>query len=344
MKNLTVKDLVSAGIILLVVCLCVKFIALINSIIMIGVLALIFSTILNGSVSFLAKKGFNRSIATILTILSVLCIIGGIIAIIIPETAKETKIIQKKYPTILNELEYKFDKWATKEGIDFTKIKESEYVNNKIEEFIPTLLTGATRVGKGVIGVLVHTVLIILLMVYILSDPKPLLKGFLDPWNYNTKKILRRCLLRIEKMLYAWAIGLSCGMLCMFLLTWLGLSLLKMEGAFLFAVIAGLMNIIPTLGPFLAAILPVCITLVTNPLKVIWVLAIYICMHQVESHIMTPLIMKKQLSIHPMILILAILVMFYFYGMMGAFITAPIMATLSILYEEFIVIPRKFKY
>lgn len=343
MKNLTVKDLVLSGIILLAVCLCVKFIALINSVIMIGVLALIFSTILNGPVSFLVNKGCNRTVSAILTLLCVFFIVGGIIALIVPETAKEIEAVKKQAPSIENELEYKLDKLAKKNGLDLSKIKESEFINNKIEEYTPTILTGATKVGKSVFGVIVHTVLIILLMVYILSDPKPLLKGFLDPWNFNTKKSLRRCLLRVERMLYAWAIGLCCGMLCMFLLTWFGLTMLKMEGAFLFAVIAGFLNIIPTLGPFLAAILPVCITFVTKPFDVIWVLIIYIGMHQIESHIMTPLIMRKQLSIHPMVLILSILVMFFFYGMIGAFITAPFMATLSIIYDEFVVIPRKYK-
>lgn len=343
MKNITVRNLVYAGIILIFAVLCVRFISFVNSVLLIGVLALMFSAILNRPVSFLVSKGVNRTLAAVSVLLLLFVIIGVIISAIIPETVKETEKIQKKAPKLENEFEYKADNLAKKFGIDLSNTQESEYIKSKFLEFVPTLLTGVTKIGKNLFGALIHTILIILLMVYILSDPKPLIKGFLDPWNFDTRKKLRRCIRRTENMLVAWAVGLLCGMLCMFLLTWLGLSLLKMDGAFLFAVIAGLMNIIPTLGPFLAAILPLLIALVISPVKVIWVLVIYIGMHQVESHILTPLIMKKQLSIHPMVLILAILVMFFFFGMIGAFITAPFMAVLSILYDEFVVKPRKNK-
>ena len=343
MKNLTRKDLIITGVVILFLIICAKFITIINSILLIGVLALIFSTILNKPVSALANKGCNRTVATFICIFLFFGFITLATAIIVPEVVKETKAIKKNYPAFQQKLEEKLDAIAEKEGIDYKHLENNDYINKKLEQAVPYLVSGATKVGVSVVGCLVHTIVIILLMVYILCDPKPLIKGFLDPWPLGVKKTLRRCLLRIEKMLFAWAIGLCCGMLCMFVLTWLGLSMIKMEGAFLFAIIAGFMNIIPTLGPFLAAILPVFITLVTKPIQVIYVLIIYIGMHQIESHVMTPLIMKKQLDIHPMILILAILVMFMFFGMVGAFITAPVMATISIIYEEFVVIPRKRK-
>ncbi len=342
MKSLSRKDLIFAGIVLFLVIVCAKFIAIINSILIIGALALIFSTILNRPVSALANKGCNRTIATFICLFLFFGFIILATAIIVPQVSKESKAIKKNFPEFQQKLEAKLDVIAEKEGIDIKHLEDNAFVKDKIQKALPHILSGATKVGVSVVGCLVHTIVIILLMVYILCDPKPLIRGFLDPWNFEVKKTLRRCLLRIEKMLFAWAIGLCCGMLCMFVLTWLGLSLIGMEGAFLFAIIAGFMNIIPTLGPFLAAILPVFITIVTKPIQfVVYVLIIYIGMHQIESHVMTPLIMKKQLDIHPMILILAILVMFMFFGMVGAFITAPVMAIVSIAYEEFVIVPRK---
>ncbi|MBQ7257538.1 MAG: AI-2E family transporter [Abditibacteriota bacterium] len=343
MKNLTRKDLIIAGIVLFLVIVCAKFISIISSILLMGGLALIFSTILNRPVSALAKKGCNRTIATFICLFLLIGFIILATAIIVPQVSKESKAIKKNFPEFQQKLEAKLDVIAEKEGIDIKHLEDNAFIKDKIQKALPHVLSGATKLGASVIGCLIHTIVIILLMVYILCDPKPLIKGFLDPWSFGVKKSLRRCLLRIEKMLFAWAFGLCCGMLCMFLLTWLGLSLIKMEGAFLFAIIAGFLNIIPTLGPFLAAVLPVFITLVTKPIQVIYVLIIYIGMHQIESHVMTPLIMKKQLDIHPMILILAILVMFMFFGMVGAFITAPVMATISIIYDEFVIIPRKYK-
>ena len=341
MKGLSKKDLTIVGIVIMLAFVFIKFIALINSIIVIGVLALICATILNRPVSFLERVGVHRTVATVVTMLILLGLIGGINAIIVPQVVKETKLIQEDIPEFQKKLETKISAFAKKQGIDIKNLGNSQLVQDKIEEFAPNLISGATKAGVSVISVVVHIVLILLLTVYILCDPRALIKGFLDPWNYKNRKLLRRCLLRVDQMLIAWAVGLCCGMICMFVLTWIGLSCIKMNGAFLFAVIAGFMNIIPTLGPFLAAILPLFITAVTNPINIIPVLLIYIIMHQIESHVMTPLIMKKQLAVHPFILILSILVMVIFFGMIGAFVTAPVMATLSIIYDEFVVKHRK---
>lgn len=340
MKNLSRKDLIYAGIVLISVYLCCRFFVYIINIALIGVLSLMFATIMNRPVSFIASKGIHRTVAVFFTVILAFAVICGALNIIIPETVKETQNIKKNIPEFHNKSIKKLEKICKELNIDTEKLLESKEFSQGIKKFTPLLLNGVKKASFGTLGVLVHTVLIILIMVYILCDPRPLLTGFLNPWDFERKKILRRCLLRMEKMLFAWAMGLLAGMLCMFLLTWAGLSLIKIEGAFLFALIAGFLNIIPTLGPFIAAILPISITLVTNPINALYVLIIYILMHQVESHIMTPLIMKKQLDIHPMILILSILVMVMFFGMTGAFITAPIMASLSIIYEEFVIKTR----
>ncbi|MBQ0105189.1 MAG: AI-2E family transporter [Armatimonadetes bacterium] len=343
MKTLDRKDIIFAGIVLILVCVCVKFFALISHILLLGAMGLIFATIINRPVSFLCRKGCHRTVAAALCMLVIFGVILGSFSVMLPHIVKETEAIKENVPAFQTKFEEKTDLLCSKFGIELKNISQSNYIKQKIKESVPVVLSGITKVGISTVSVLVDTVLVILLVVYILCDPKSLIKGFLSPWNYEAEKTLRRCLLRCEKMLFAWAVGLLCGMLCMFFLTWLGLSCIGMKGAFLFASIAGFMNIIPTLGPFLAAILPLFITLVTDPLKALYVLLIYILMHQIESHVMTPMIMKKQLAIHPMILILGILVMVMFFGMIGAFLAAPFLSVLSICYEEFVILPKKKK-
>lgn len=340
MKQLSRNDIIFAGTVLLAVFVFIKFLSVISSIILLGFLSSVFAAIINRPVSFIAKIT-GRPLAVILCILSIIALILTANRIIIPAAAKDFTDFSKEIPAIQKKINKEIDRLEIKYRINLDKIQKSEYITENTKKIIPFIIGGATKIGMSVIQVAVDTVLIFLLTLYMLLDPKSLIRGFADPWDFDTKKKILRVIRRCEKMLFAWAVGLLCGMLCMFLLSWAGLSLIHFRNAFLFAFLAGVLNIIPTLGPFIAAVPPVIFSLAENPVNVIYVLIIYIVMHQAESHILTPLIMKKQLDIHPAVLILAILVMMTFFGMIGAFITAPVCAGISIIYDEFFSKPKK---
>lgn len=343
MKSLTKRDLISVAIFLVFLLVIIKFISVISSIIITLIVALVFSAIIDGPVSFLERKRVHRTVSTLFCIIILLGLTVGTFNLIIPNAVKEFKSISTEFPTFKNKFESSVGNLLKKVNINYDTLKESEQIKTKINEAIPFVVGGVTKAGMSTLNMLVSGFLVVVLCIYIVSDPRPLIKGFLDPWDNKTRKRLRRCMIRIQKMLFSWAIGLCVGMFCIFILTWIGLLIIGFDAAFLFAVVAGFLNVIPTLGPILAAIPPVLITLLSNPMQVIWVLLIYIIVQQIESNIVTPMIMKKQLKLHPLVLLLSIIVMGTFFGIVGCFITAPLIASLSIVYDEFYAIPRKYK-
>lgn len=306
--------------------------------------ACMFGTIINGPVNLLQRHKVPRFLGLILCLLVIIGFFYSINMLVIPKAVPEFAKLVKEFPIITVKWDAQLEKVYNKLSIEqVTGQSYPQFKNTgKLAAFdkFGVVIKKLKEISKNQFENLLYVVICLIMTVYVVLDPKGLEKGFLDPWNRSARKKVRRCMLRIQRMLYSWAIGLCFGCMCIFLLTWLGLSLVHFPFGFFFAAFAGCLNIIPTIGPIISAVVPCLLMLVINPKMVIYVLVIYLAVQQIESNFLTPMIMKKQLDVHPMILIIAIVGMGYYYGTLGCLMAAPIMASVRIIYEEFYQKPK----
>lgn len=314
---------------------------------MVIIMEFIFATILDTPVSFLERYNIPRAIGSFVCIFIILGIFLEINLMIIPKATPEFKKLINNAPQVITSLDNSLQQYFYSMNIDdtfgvkYTEVKTSGLQNlyNNMGNILGKLKDKSSEFMQDFTSILMG----IIFLWYIVIDPRPLEKGFLDPWTPDMRKKLRRIMLRIKKMLVCWAVALCCGCFAIFLLTWIGLSIVHFPCAFFFAVFAGFMNVIPTLGPILAAILPCLFILITDPKMVIYILIVYGIIQQLESNLITPLIMRKQLNIHPFLLINFILIFGIFFGVLGCFLTAPILAIIGIMYDELYARPRDFR-
>jgi predicted PurR-regulated permease PerM len=129
-----------------------------------------------------------------------------------------------------------------------------------------------------------------------------------------------------------------------FLLVWLLLSpILHVRFAFVFALTAGLLEIVPTLGPIASAIAPILIALADSPAKALWVLVGFIVIQQIESHLIIPLILGRGLRLHPVTVVFVVVVMAWLFGIVGIFLAVPLCAVAKTLFEDLYLEPRETK-
>ena len=106
--------------------------------------------------------------------------------------------------------------------------------------------------------------------------------------------------------------------------SYLGLLVLQVPNARALAVLAGLLEFVPFVGPTLAAIPAVLIGLTVSPVSAMLVLVFYVIVQAVESNYLAPTIMGRGLKLHPMIVLLAITAGFYLSGIVGAILALPL--------------------
>jgi predicted PurR-regulated permease PerM len=104
--------------------------------------------------------------------------------------------------------------------------------------------------------------------------------------------------------------------------------------AVVFAIIFGFMELIPYLGPFLGALPPVIVALLTNPISAVWVALLFVGIQQLEGHIVAPQIFGHALRINPLLVIVALLFGDAIYGIVGALMALPVASVIreTVLY------------
>jgi predicted PurR-regulated permease PerM len=119
------------------------------------------------------------------------------------------------------------------------------------------------------------------------------------------------------------------GVLCYILL-----FSLQIPFALPLAILTGLMEVVPVIGPIISAIPPILIALTISPAVAIFVAAGYLVIQQFESHIIVPQVMKRVVGLNPLVVILAIAIGGRLLGISGALLAVPIAVVVQIILEE----------
>jgi predicted PurR-regulated permease PerM len=100
-------------------------------------------------------------------------------------------------------------------------------------------------------------------------------------------------------------------------------------------------ELIPYIGPFLGALPPILVALVTDPVSALWVALLFLAIQQIEGHIVAPQIFSHTLRINPLLVIFALLMGGQLYGFVGAIVALPI---LSVLRETVVYLNRHIAF
>lgn len=117
-------------------------------------------------------------------------------------------------------------------------------------------------------------------------------------------------------------------------ITWLCLWLVGVEQAAIFGLMAGLFELVPLMGPIVAGIIAVGVTLVTDPVSALWVLLIFFAIHQIEGNVLVPLLTKQAVGLHPVVVIISLLLGYQLAGIMGVLAAVPAAAVFQEILEE----------
>jgi predicted PurR-regulated permease PerM len=130
-------------------------------------------------------------------------------------------------------------------------------------------------------------------------------------------------------------IGTSAGV-GLWILSAVGLLPNGQQYALLFGAWVAVTEIIPYLGPWLGAIPPTIYALVVHPISAVWVILLFLVIHQIEGHVVVPKVMGNALRLHPLLVIFGLATGAEVYGLPGALIALPLLAVARAIWEFFV--------
>jgi len=170
--------------------------------------------------------------------------------------------------------------------------------------------------------------------IYSVARPSPLVNGLVALFPAGRRPRVREILFKMYKAVQRWFLGQLVSMFIIGLLFTIGLFIIGVPFALLLGLLSGLLAFVPFVGALISIIPPVLLALVDNPVKALWVLVAYSVVQFVEGNIVQPVVMSRAVSLHPAVIVFAILIMGTLFGFVGLFFAIPLVAALNVLVTE----------
>lgn len=192
------------------------------------------------------------------------------------------------------------------------------------------------KVTVGIFSNLVTTLTVLVLTFYFLLERQHT-KAFLDQMMGEAAagQVLE-VVKSMERRLGAWVQGQLFLMILIGTLVYIGLTFLRIEFALPLAILAGLLEIVPMIGPIVSAIPAVLVALASSPLLALSVVALYFIVQQIENNLVVPLVVKKSVGLSPLVTILSLMVAARLAGVVGAVLAVPIVLVLQTVMSAFL--------
>lgn len=163
---------------------------------------------------------------------------------------------------------------------------------------------------------------------FLALTPGAYLHGVLGLVPLRQRDQARRLLSHLEDTVINWMQAVALSMLFVGLLVAGVLTVLGIPYALLFGLAAGILELIPFIGPFLAFLGPLAIALSDSLILALWVSLAYLVVQQIESNIIVPAVMAAQVQLPPALTVVFVVIMTQTFALVGAFLAAPLLACL----------------
>ncbi|MBD1910919.1 AI-2E family transporter [Leptolyngbya sp. FACHB-16] len=311
----------------------------IRQLLLLVLVAVVFATALNRLARRLHHWGIGRGLAIFLSIGGTLGLLVLFTVLIVPPFLNQLQELTQLVPRGLGQLEV----WLTRllaqlPGEAVNLLPSFDTWLGQLTPLASDLANNFFRLFSGFFNVTLSTLLVLVLTLMLTLNPTAYRQGFvrLFPAFYRRRfdEILTYC----EEDLVGWIIGILINMVVIGTTSGIVLSVLGVRLVLANALLAGLLEAIPNLGPVLSTVAPTAIALLDAPWKGLAVVLAYLVIQQLEQFVLVPVVMGQQVSLLPAITLLAQLVFASFFGFLGLFLAIPLLIVVRIFIREILII------
>lgn len=284
--------------------------------------ALLIMAVLNPFVTRLSKYKIPRSLSILVIYSILLASISFSIATIVPPLVEQTTLFISDLPGFMSNL-----------GLS---IVASQQIVSQFVNLLGSLPAQAARITVSLFSNVLAVVTVLVFAFYLLAERKRLDKMLGIILGDTKDKELERIIDILEVKLGGWAIGQATLMFVVGLANYIGLRLLGIPFALPLSILAGILEIVPFIGPIIAAIPAVIIGFGISPVLGFATIALAFLVQQLENYVFVPKITQRSTGVSPIVTLLALSIGFKLAGMVGLLISVPVFITASVLIKEYL--------
>ena len=283
---------------------------------------------------------------------------AGVALVLIALAAIVVLVVAVAVPTFTDQLQLLIQRapgaWQSIRGhiADFTErypalqntLPQADQIAATVGNQAGTMANVLLRSTIGVVGGLFIFVFAVLLLIFVLSNPRPLIVGYLAVIPDRHREKARRTLIRMMEQMTAWARGVAINGVITGASTGILLWVVGVQPAFVFGVLAFFGEFLPNIGPVLVAFPVLFVALSISVTKFWLALGAILFVQQVEVNFLVPYILGKEMRLNPVLILFFTIAMGWLFGLAGAILALPAAALTKIVIEEFYLGPREVDY
>jgi predicted PurR-regulated permease PerM/CheY-like chemotaxis protein len=273
----------------------------------------------------LQKLGLKRSLSVAVIALTVSGMVIVVGVVLIPSIFNQVSALIKGMPDLKESVMKRIP------GDSPFKNAISKVFTHTDAPDTSTLMTGALSVTNTIFEGLSEVFLILIFSIYLLVDGKRAFKWFSDFFAAPTRLKLLITSKESSVVIHGYVIGQVVTSLASATYAFIVLSILKVPGALTLAVLAGILDILPILGFFMAVVPAILLALTVSPFTGLLVFGLYVAYHAVENYVIVPWVYGTSMAISSLVVMIALLVAGTVGGILGAIAILPVVASYPII-------------
>lgn len=306
-------------------------------------IAIMMGTVIRPVVAWLHRRGLPRIAGVILVYFLLLALLISFVLLLFPLIVEQSTTIAAAFPGYYQSLR----DWM---------VNDSNQLIVRLSEFLPAELPGLEPIQQtgqqmldtagqalGYVGlaakvIFLATAILLLSFHWTLDGPRTI-QSLLLLVPKGQRESISELISAIETKVGFYIAGQ--GVLCLVIgsMALVAYLLIGLPNALVLALVAGVLEAVPMIGPLLGAIPAAVIALSIAPTKLVWVIVATIVIQQVENSLLVPRVMRKAVGVNPFVSLLAIFAFSSLFGIAGALMAIPIAAILQLILDRFIFHP-----
>lgn len=291
---------------------------LIRDLLIIIFVALILMSALSPLIGFFSKLKSPKPLSIAITYIIIIAIVAGVLVSIVPPLVEQTSKLITTLPSL------------TGQFFKITNIDKS-VLQTQLSNLSGNIFSLTLTIFDNFLTI----IFLLVLTFYLLLERDDLEKRVAVLFVGKEDRV-RSLIVHIEEKLGAWLRGQLSLSIIIGVLSYVGLIVLNIPYALPLAIFAGVMEVVPVIGPIISALPAILIGLTFSPLLSLGIAAMYFVIQQLENNLIVPQVMKRAVGLNPLVVILAIAVGSRLLGFAGALLAVPIAVVGQIIFTEII--------
>jgi putative permease len=340
-RPLSYADLVRWFIIVALVVSGVALAFAIKETLLLFAIAFLIAMVLNPGVVLLERRGLQRGLAVALLIVVLFAVLALVVLLVVPPFSEQLQQLIEQIPGEWSQLYEQIQGWiktypTLQQALPSHAGDMLDMVTGQVGGVANFLLRSTLNLANGILVVL----LCFLVVIFTLIEPDPITAAYLELVPPRYREPAFRSLARMMHQVSAWARGVLINGIATGASTGILLALVGVQPAFVFGVLAFLGEFVPIVGPVIVAIPALFVAASMGFGKFVLALLSVLFVQQVETNLLIPFIMGKQMKLHAVTIIFFTFAMSSLFGFLGLILVVPTAAMIKILISEFYLRPR----